>query len=226
MSTRKEISMHRHPTSRSPLGRAAFAGIAAFVVIVCALHVVQAGTYHPLSEAVSELALGRAGWLMAVAFCSIGTGTLCLAAVQSRLSSQPRVAPCLIGISGALSYVSAFVHADGPGRSTTHGTIHQLVGVTTFILLVSGMFALVRPMRRDHDWRALATPTLVLAIAAVGAFFLIPISGTAYFGVAQRIFLSLVVGWALTMSWHAWHLPATQDKKEGADPFPVPAAQQ
>jgi Protein of unknown function (DUF998) len=218
--------MYRHPASRSTLGRAAFAGIAVFVAIVCVLHVVQSGTYHPLSEAVSELALGRAGWLMAIAFCSIGTGTLFLAAVLTRLSSRPRVAAWLIGLSGALSYVSAFVHADGPGRSTTHGTIHQMVGVTTFILLVSGMFALVRPLRRDPEWQALATPTLVLAIAAVAAFFMIPISGTAYFGVAQRIFLSLVVGWALTMSWHAWRLPATQDNVEHSDPLAVPAAQQ
>jgi hypothetical protein len=218
--------MHRPAPSRSTLGRAAFAGFAVFVAIVCALHVVQAGRYHPLSEAVSELALGRAGWLMAVAFCSIGTGTLFLAAVLSRLSSRPRVAGWLVGISGALSYVSAFVHADGPGRSTTHGTIHQMVGVTTFILLVSGMFALVRPLRRDPDWLALATPTLLLAIAAVAAFFLIPISGTAYFGVAQRIFLSLIVGWAITMSWHAWHLPATQNEMERADPLAIPAAQQ
>ena len=139
--------MHRHATSRPTLGRAAFAGIAVFVAIVCVLHVVQSGTYHPLSEAVSELALGRAGWLMAIAFCSIGTGTLLLAAVLIRLSSRPRVAAWLIGLSGALSYVSAFVHADGPGRSTSHGTIHQIVGVTTFILLVYNITEsnLVRP---------------------------------------------------------------------------------
>jgi Protein of unknown function (DUF998) len=217
--------MHRPAPPRSTLGRVAFAGIAAFVAIVFALHLLQAGTYHPLSEAVSELALGRAGWLMAVAFCSIGTGTLFLATVLSRLSSQPRVAPWLIGASGALSYVSAFVHADGPGRSTTHGTIHQMVGVTTFILLVSGMFALVRPLRRDPEWAGLATLTLLLAVAAVGAFVLIPISGTAYFGVAQRIFLSLVAGWALTMSWHAWHLPATQNEMERSKALAVRAAQ-
>jgi uncharacterized protein DUF998 len=182
---------------------AAFACIAAFPLIVVVLHAVQAGDYHPLSQAVSELALGRGGWLMAIAFCLLGTGTLLLATILRTLSSRPRVAPPLIAISGLLSYGSAFVHADGPGPSTTHGQIHQGLGIATFILLITGMFALVRPFRRDLGWRRLATPTLIWAVAAVATFFLIPLSGSAYFGLAQRIFLSVILTWALTASLHA-----------------------
>ena len=71
------------PTSSSldSRARAAFACIAAFPLIVIVLHLVQAPDYHPLSQAVSELALGRGGWLMTVAFCSLGTGTLLLATI-------------------------------------------------------------------------------------------------------------------------------------------------
>jgi small-conductance mechanosensitive channel len=183
--------------------RAAFACITAFPLIVIVLHGVQAGEYHPLSQAVSELALGRAGWLMAVAFCALGTGTLLLAAVLRTVSPRPRVAPVLIATSGLLSYASAFVHADGPGPSTTHGQIHQGLGVATFILLISGMFALVRPLRRDDGWRPMATPTLVWAVTAVATFFLIPLSGSAYFGLAQRIFLTVILTWALTTTLFA-----------------------
>jgi hypothetical protein len=186
--------------TRSNLARTATVGIAVFPLIVVVLHAVQGGAYHPLSQAVSELALGRVGWLMAVAFCSLGTGTLCLAAMLRRLDSTPRVGPVLIGASGLLSYVSAFVHADGPHGSTTHGRIHQAVGIATFVLMISGMFALVRAFRRDRRFRGLATPTLVWAVAAVGGFLLIPASGNAYFGAAQRIFLAIVLGWALTVS--------------------------
>jgi hypothetical protein len=184
--------------TRPTLARAAVALTSAFPLLVLVLHGVQAGRYHPLSQAVSELALGRGGWLMAIAFCSLGTGTIFLAALLRRLDTPPRLAPWLIGVSGALSYVSAFVHADGPHGTTTHGQIHQAIGIVTFVLLIAAMFALVRPFRRDRLFRPLATPTLVWAVAAVGGFFLIPASGAAYFGVAQRIFLTIILSWALT----------------------------
>lgn len=184
--------------TRPTLARMAIALISVFSLLVLILHGVQAGQYHPLSQAVSELALGRDGWLMAIAFCSLGTGTLCLAAMLRRLDTPPRVSPYLIAASGLLSYVSAFVHADGPHGSTTHGQIHQTVGIVTFVLMISGMFALVRPFRRDPLFRSFASPTLAWALAGVGGFFLIPISGAAYFGVAQRIFLGIILSWALT----------------------------
>jgi hypothetical protein len=186
--------------SRPTLARSAVILIAAFPGIAGVLHLVQAGRYHPLSQAVSELALGQDGWLMAIAFCSLGTGTLFLAAMLRQLDEPPRIAPYLIAASGLLSYVSAFVHADGPNASTTHGQIHVVVGVVTFALMIAGMFALVRPFRRDRRFRALATPTLVWAFAAVGGFFLIPVSGAAYFGVAQRVFLAILLSWALTVA--------------------------
>jgi hypothetical protein len=186
--------------SRSNLARAAAGGIAVFPLVALALHGVQAGAYHPLSEAVSELALGRDGWLLAIAFCSLATGTLFLAAMLRRLDCSPRVGPALIAVSGVLGYVSAFVHADGQNGTTTHGQIHQGVGIATFLLLIAGMFALVRPFRRDRRFHPLATPTLVWAVAAVAGFFAIPLSGSAYFGVAQRVFLGIILGWALTVA--------------------------
>jgi uncharacterized ion transporter superfamily protein YfcC len=117
-----------------------------------------------------------------------------------RLDATPRIAPYSIALAGLLSYVSAFVHADGPHATTTHGQIHQAVGIATFVLMIGGMFALVRPFRRDGRFRALATATFVWALAAVGGFILIPLSGAAYFGVAQRIFLAIVLSWALVVS--------------------------
>jgi hypothetical protein len=202
------------PTTRA---RAAFACIAAFPAIVGCLHVIQAGSYHPYTQAVSELALGRGGWLMTIAFCSLATGTLLLAGILRRLDSRPRVAPCLIAASALLTYGSAFIHADGPNSSTTHGQIHQALGVATFILLISGMFGLVRPFRRDPGWRSLATPTLIWGFAGVATFLLIPVSGAAYFGLAQRTFLTVVLGWALAVAFHA----ARSNAAVAADSNPV-----
>jgi hypothetical protein len=189
--------------SFSSLPLAAFATTAVFPLVVVVLHFVQSGRYHPLSQAVSELALGRAGWLMAIAFCSIGTGSLFIAVALRRIATHPRVAPALLAVSGLLSFVSAFVHADGSGPTTTHGQIHKLAGIATFILITAAMFSLIRAFRRDPAWRPIATPTLAWALIAVASFFLIPISGNAYFGVAQRIMLATLISWLLTISLYA-----------------------
>ena len=77
--------------STRALATAAITGVLVFVGIVISLHIVQAGSYHPLSEAVSELALGRGGWLMFVAFSALATGTLCAAAMLRR---RPSPRPC------------------------------------------------------------------------------------------------------------------------------------
>jgi hypothetical protein len=195
--------MNRSTSSSASLPLAAFATTAVFPLLVVALHFVQRSHYHPLSQAVSELALGRAGWLMAIAFCSIGIGSLLIALVLRRIATQPRVAPTLLATTGLLSFVSAFVHADGSNPTTTHGQIHQFVGIATFILIVAAMFSLVRPFRRDPAWRPIATPTLACALTAVASFFLIPISGNAYFGVAQRVMLATFISWQLTISLYA-----------------------
>jgi hypothetical protein len=202
--------------TRPTLARTVIALISLFLLLVVVLNGIQAGDYHPVRQAVSELALGRDGWLMAVAFCSLATGTLFLALMLGRLDTTPRIAPSLIACAGLLSYVSAFVHADGPHRSTTHGQIHQAVGIATFVLMIAGMFALVRPFRNDPRFQRLATPTLVWALAAAAGFFLMPLAGDAYFGVAQRIFLAIVLSWTLTA--------AAQGLREATTPFEVAAA--
>jgi hypothetical protein len=188
------------------LALAAFASMAIFPLIVVILHVVQAGHYHPLRQAISELALGRDGWLMMVGFCASGIGTLLLALMLRRGSTKPRVAPTLLAASGLLSFVSAFVHAD-PSTSaitTTHGQIHKLAGIATFILIIAAMFLLVRTFRRDSSWRSLATPTRIWAFAVLASFFLIPFSGDAYFGLAQRILIGTSLTWLLTTSLYPW----------------------
>ncbi|MGZ4416145.1 MAG: DUF998 domain-containing protein [Gaiellaceae bacterium] len=195
--------MNQSTSSPASLPLAAFATTAVFPLVVVVLQFVQHGHYHPLSQAVSELALGRAGWLMTIAFCSIGIGSLLIALALRRIAAHPRVAPALLATAGLLSFVSAFVHADGSSATTTHGRIHQFVGVATFILIIAAMFSLVRAFGRDPAWRPIATPTFAWAVTAVACFFLIPISGNAYFGVAQRIMLATFISWQLTISLYA-----------------------
>lgn len=194
--------MNRSAPSTASLALAAFVSLAVFPLIVVVLHVVQAGQYHPLRQAISELALGRVGWLMMIAFCSSGVGTLLLALTLRRGATRPGVAPTLLAVAGLLSFVSAFVHADPSASAitSTHGQIHKLAGIATFIFIIAAMFVLARTFQRDASYRPLATSSRIWALAALASFFLIPFSGDAYFGLAQRILIATSLSWVLATS--------------------------
>lgn len=201
------------PSARSNirLAKAAVVAVISFPVLVLILTVIQHRSYNTMTEAVSELALGRAGWLMAVAFCCLASGSLLVALVIRRTVRGARVGPLLLAAASALTFVSAFVHADPSAatRTTTHGQIHILAGIATFVLIISAMFALVRVLRRDEHWHSFGRATLVWAVVAVLAFLSIPTMDAAYFGLAQRIFLGVLLSWCLAAAIYAQRALAT-----------------
>jgi Protein of unknown function (DUF998) len=204
------------PFSSRALASAALACLAAFPVLVIALHVIQRASYHPMSEAISELADGRDGWLMAVAFTAAGTGVLALAIVLRRLTPL-RAVPALLAVASALTYASAIFRADGENaRTTLHGTIHQAAGITMFVLIVITMFLAARGFRRAPGWERLARPTLVWASAAFAAFFLVPGLPPGDFGVAQRIFITAWFTWTLAVTAHARRAAAVEASERPA----------
>jgi hypothetical membrane protein len=204
--------------SNRMLATAALAGLATFPTIVVALHIVQRGEYHPLSEAVSELALGRAGWLMWIAFCAAGTGLICLGILHRRLVERSRTAPVLLATAGLLAYVSAVFHADPENATTTslHDEIHQTASLIAFICVIAAMFISGRRFKQDPRWRHLARPTLIWAIGAVAALFLIPVVGDSLFGLAQRVFIATWLSWAIATSARA-RAVATAEKAPSLD---------
>lgn len=196
--------MNQSQRSNLRLARATAATIAMFPLLVTILNIIQRREYDAQTQAVSELALGQDGWLMTVAFCSLGTGTLLLTLLLRRMVPGARIGPALLFVGAPLSVLSAFVHADPSSATTptTHGQIHILAGLVTFVLMISAMVALVRALRRNQQWRPFGAITLAWSIAAVGAFLLIPTVGEAYFGVAQRVFLGTLLSWTLTVAWY------------------------
>jgi hypothetical protein len=191
--------MHRGTLSTRTLATLTLAGIATYLASVVALHIIQRGHYHPLSQAVSELALGKDGWLMAIAFCAAGAGMLCFALLMRRTLSSTAT-PVLLAISAVFTFVSAVFHADGDTKTTLHGQIHQTAGIISFSLVIAAMFVCRRRFRRDPAWQRLARPTTLWAICAICTFFLIPALGSVYFGLAQRIFLTVCLTWPITVA--------------------------
>jgi hypothetical membrane protein len=179
--------------------RIAAAGTAAtlvYPVLVIVLQYVQRQQYHPAREAISVLALGRDGWLMTVAFCSLALGSGVLAWLMHRIT-QSRIGAALLGISALLTALSAFVHADPESAKTTslHGTVHQFAGILTFLVIIVAMFVLAPKMRAQSEWRRLGTVTRVFAAAGIPAFLLVPVLGNEHMGVAQRVLIGLLLAW-------------------------------
>ncbi len=94
--------MERRVTARLAIIGAATTLV--FPVLVVALQVIQRRDYHPVRQAMSELALGRDGWLMAIAFCSLAVGSALLARLMYQLTGS-RPATILLGAAAALSAV-------------------------------------------------------------------------------------------------------------------------
>lgn len=179
------------------LARSAFGAVAVFPATVVALNVVQLGDgYDAGRQAISELALGRAGSMMTLAFCALAAGTFLLALVLRRTGGM--VPAALLACAAPLSLVSAVFRTDPSGAlPTAHGRVHDAAGITTFVLMLAAMaFCSVR-FSRDRRWRRLAVPTCVLAVTGLVGFFLVPVLGDRHFGLAQRVLIGSFITWML-----------------------------
>ena len=193
------------PASLSPslsrsraLARGTFAAVAVFPVTVVVLNVVQlADGYDAGRQAISELALGRGGWLMALAFSALAAGTFLLAALLRRTGGGV-VAPLLLALAAPLSLVSAVFRTDPTGAAvTTHGEVHQAAGIATFVLMLAAMAVSSVRLRREPRWHGVVVPTFVLVLTGLVGFFLVPALGDARFGLAQRVLVGSFVTWML-----------------------------
>lgn len=198
----------------------AITGLVTFPIVVLFLQLIQPDDYTPVSHAMSELALGRAGLLMGLAFCAMGTATILVAGVLRSTVGTMRVTPILLLIAGVLDFVSAMFRINAPGTPlTTVSNIHETAGALTFLLMTAAMFASYLPMRHVPSWSGFAPWSLAWAILSVPAFLLIPILGDARFGLAQRIFVGLFITWLITVAVIARRQsdePSIQETERGA----------
>lgn len=189
--------IHRLPTRTLAVATGAF--VLAYPILVVAANVVQRDSYDLASEAMSNLALGRAGWLMSLAFISLGIGNLLAAACVRRLAPRAIVGPGLLTASACTTLLSAVFQTDADGAPTTlHGTIHIALGLGSFILVIASMTACSVSYLRSGSRRGLGIASAVWAAAEVGAIvgtFLMP---TSLFGIGQRAILAVAISWLLT----------------------------
>ena len=86
------------------------AGVVVFLVVVLLLHLSQPG-YDPLSQFVSELALGRFGGLLLIAFLGLSAATAATAA-NFRAHKAPLLLPFLLALAAACFLAAGIITLD------------------------------------------------------------------------------------------------------------------
>ena len=159
--------------------------------------------YSHVSQAISELGGEGASdpLLQNVNFFVLGVLVLGFAWALFRSGAATARGAALIAGLGLFSAIgSAFLPCDlGCGGTTTVGLLHNVFGVTGFVLAIAGMLVLGRHWGDDARWAGHARFSrlaAVVAIAGLAVFIVMRATDSeAYDGVAQRVFVTALLGW-------------------------------
>lgn len=186
------------------LAIASLIALSIFPVIVVILSIVQRGAYDSMHETMSNLALGRGGWFMGLAFAALGSGSILLALVLRRSAPGGIVTPGFLTLIGLLTAVSAIFRTDPHGGAPTfHGQVHLAAGLATFGLFVVTLPIAASSFRKAATWRALVIPTLALWSIALATFLTTPVWSRSYLGLGQRLFVATCLIWEILVAARA-----------------------
>lgn len=138
------------------LAGAALAGAACFAISALLLPLFS--EYTLAGDYISELAIGRFGFVQTLAFLAFGIGSMALAVGLRRATKGfwgSLVGTVLFGLFGAGVIVDAFFPIDwgGMGPETAVGTVQILAALVAFVCAILSMFVLTRTFKRDAGWQ-------------------------------------------------------------------------
>ena len=144
--------------------RVAFAGGAAFVLLLAALHVIRPDL-DPSWHFVSEYAIGEYGWMMAVAFLALALSYVALF-VTLRLQIQTlagRIGLALLLVSSVGLILAGLFTTDpllaSPEARTARGKLHS-VGGTLGIVIPFAAALISWSLARSRGWSLARVPLL------------------------------------------------------------------
>jgi hypothetical membrane protein len=184
----------------------AIVGLAFFSATALLLPLVS--EYSLTADYISELAIGRYGYLQTAAFFAAGGSSLALAMgirVVTKGSWGSRVGSAflgLYGLGGILVGIFPGDEVDAAGlvvSPTSVGIVHIVVSALAFVVGIAGMFVLSRTFKRDARWRAFWPWSLMLAVIALVGFFVQ--SELPWVGLTQRIFVGTITLWLVLVAF-------------------------
>lgn len=205
-TVREESTSWRRPRTIMPLAVVGVAGLTFSTAVAWLLPLFS--EYTLVGDNISELAIGRYGYLQTAAFFAAGLGTLAIAVSirwATRGSWGSRVGSLLVGLFGVDPILAAIFPTDRIDTAadllslTAVGTIHIVVALLSFVCGIAGMFVLSRTFKRDTRWQTLWFVSLVLALAALVVFFL---QGEGpWVGLNQRMFVGTITLWLILVAF-------------------------
>jgi hypothetical protein len=203
-------------TPRTSLATLAIIG--QVVLLASALLLPLVSEYRLLGDNISELVLGRFGWVQTLAFIIAGIGTLALAYAMRQLSAGTwgsRVGSLLVGIYGVGAILSALFptdridHPDDVWTQSTTGVIHLVISMVSFVCMILAMFVLYRTFLLDSRWRPLTPWIILLPCAALSLFF--SQAEGPWVGLLQRLMVGVTSAWIVIVALRV-HVLATSDQ--------------
>ena len=182
----------------------AIVGMGYYLSSVMAAHLLRPDV-DPVSEPVSNYAVGPYGFLISIAIFTLGVGSLALT-LGLHLGIAPpgrsRVGLLLLALYGVGQLGVAIFSIDAAStQSITTGLIHNIAGNVSFFCFPPAVILLSLGMAKDERWRSLKRPALALSLVVlVEATLVISANVLGGFGLAQRLFLFTSVVWMLLVA--------------------------
>jgi hypothetical protein len=171
--------------------------------------------YSPVSQAESNLAVGKFGFIMTINF--LNRGVLSLLFIFAFLQtldligisrSRFRIGTYLLGTWAVGAVLLAIFPTDVPAIPISwHGAIHLVVAIIAFIGGAFGTLAISQQLRQNRELERLkpiALPVSVIVIALWVAEFALPFvaphMNSRIGGLTERLFLGSVLFWIAAVS--------------------------
>ena len=157
--------------------------------------------YDPVTRTISELAVGRNGWLQVSAFVALGLSLWALPAGmwrRVRATVVSRLGLLLLLACGTSSFVAAAFPTDLRGAvvATLSGDIHEVAASVGYACLITAMLLFSWHFRRDHPWRHLHPVTTGLTFAGLGLLIAMAVTGQSDLaGLLQRTMAATLLAW-------------------------------
>jgi hypothetical protein len=211
------------------LFRAVILGIVLYIVLDVVVQLLPPH-YSPISQAESDLAVGKFGFIMTINF--LDRAVLSLLFIYAFLRtldcarvarSQFRTGTYLLGVWAVGAILLAIFPTDVPATPVSwHGAIHLVVAIIAFIGGAFGTLAISQKLSQNRKFQGLkriAFPlsiiVVVLLVVDLGLFFLVHLNSRIG-GLTERLFLGSVLLWIGVVSLYlATHMDQIKTEVPG-----------
>jgi MFS family permease len=199
---------HQETRSLGLLAAVAIVGLAFFAATALLLPLIS--EYSLTADYISELVIGRYGYLQTAAFFAAGLGTLALSVgVRDATNGSwgARLGSALVGLYGVGLILAGILPTDEIGLAgrvvspTSVGTMHSVVSALAFVFVIAGMFVLSRTFKRDARWQAVWPWSLVLALATLIGVIVAEPSEGLWVGLIQRTYIGTIIIWQVLVAF-------------------------